>query len=123
MLAAFADEARQRTHVVGVVVATRQQASARWRAQRRDVEVGKARASVCEPLHCRHVNQSTVGRQVTVANVVHDPNDDVWLAQGCSMFGYANSLGADFIESARDGGRILCAHGLCLMVAGLALSE
>jgi hypothetical protein len=39
------------------------------------------------------------------------------------MFGYASSLGAYFIESARDGGRILCAHGLYLMVAELALSE
>lgn len=109
--------------MVGVVVATRQQASARWRAQRRDVEVGKTRASVCESLHCRHVDQSTVGRQVAVANVVHDPNDDIWLAPGGSMFGYASSLGAYFIESARDGGRILCAHGLYLMVAELALSE
>lgn len=109
--------------MVGVVVAARQQASARWRAQRRDVEVGKARATVCEPLHRRHVDKSAVGRKVAVADVVHDPHDDVRLAVCCSKFGCARGLKRYFVEGARDGGWILCAHGLCLMVAGLALSE
>ena len=102
--ACFADQPWQRPHVIGVVVATRQQACASRRAQWSHMEVGETHPAVGDHLHRRHVDQSAIRRQVTVAHVVHDPDDDVGAASlGSRQFRTSDTSdgGPDLVERTR----------------------